>query len=123
MKMETDLYALQKAKTRACSISFSPDGAAMAITARDKKLRVFDFRTGKLRRVYDESLPIYEAAQTAQAEAEAAGPPPPPLPVPVNLLALDPNDFGKRAAGERELEGSAALSAAPQGVGGALDRQ
>ncbi|CAM9800719.1 unnamed protein product [Pylaiella littoralis] len=54
-KMDTDLYDLAKAKTRACSICFSPDGKSMAVTARDKQVRVFDFRSGKLRRKYDES--------------------------------------------------------------------
>lgn len=38
-KMDTDLYDLAKAKTRACSISFSPDGKNMAVTARDKQVR------------------------------------------------------------------------------------
>lgn len=36
-KMDTDLYDLAKAKTRPCSISFSPDGKSMAVTARDKQ--------------------------------------------------------------------------------------
>lgn len=36
-KTDTDLYDLAKAKTRPCSISFSPDGSSMAVTARDKQ--------------------------------------------------------------------------------------
>lgn len=39
-KMDTDLYDLAKAKTRPCSISFSPDGKSMAVTARDKQVMV-----------------------------------------------------------------------------------
>lgn len=38
-KMDTDLYDLAKAKTRPCSITFSPDGKSMAVTARDKQAR------------------------------------------------------------------------------------
>lgn len=37
-KMDTDLYDLAKAKTRPCSISFSPDGKSMAVTSRDKQV-------------------------------------------------------------------------------------
>lgn len=39
-KMDTDLYDLAKAKARPCSISFSPDGNSMAVTARDKQVTV-----------------------------------------------------------------------------------
>lgn len=39
-KMDTDLYDLAKAKARPCSISFSPDGKSMAVTARDKQVPV-----------------------------------------------------------------------------------
>lgn len=39
-KMDTDLYDLAKAKTRPCSISFSPDGKSMAVTSRDKQVSV-----------------------------------------------------------------------------------
>lgn len=38
-KMDTDLYDLAKAKTRPCSITFSPDGKSMAITSRDKQVQ------------------------------------------------------------------------------------
>lgn len=36
----------------------SPDGKQFSITAPDRRIRVFWFRTGKLRRVYDESLVV-----------------------------------------------------------------
>lgn len=37
-KTDTDLYDLAKAKTKPCSISFSPDGRSMATTSRDKQV-------------------------------------------------------------------------------------
>ncbi|CAN0519186.1 unnamed protein product, partial [Ectocarpus sp. 12 AP-2014] len=41
-KMDTDLYDLAKAKTRPCSISFSPDGKSMASDALDRQNAIFD---------------------------------------------------------------------------------
>ncbi|CAB1120888.1 unnamed protein product [Ectocarpus sp. CCAP 1310/34] len=102
-KMDTDLYDLAKAKTRPCSISFSPDGKSMAVTARDKQawsVRAFDFRTGKLRRKYDES-------RRAMEDMLASG-----------QLKMDAMDLGKKSAVEKELEVSTAHFAGfvtPQG--------
>ena len=36
----------------------SPDGKQFSITSPDRRIRIFWFRTGKLRRVYDESLEV-----------------------------------------------------------------
>lgn len=36
----------------------SPDGKQFSITSPDRRIRVFWFATGKLRRVYDESLEV-----------------------------------------------------------------
>lgn len=90
-KMDTDLYDLAKAKTRPCSISFSPDGKNMAVTARDKQVRAFYFRSGKLRRKYDES-------RRAMEDMIAQG-----------QLKMDAMDLGKKSAVEKELEASDAL--------------
>ncbi|KAG8010448.1 Peptidylprolyl isomerase domain and WD repeat-containing protein 1 [Nibea albiflora] len=43
-------------KTYPTSLAFSPDGAKMATIASDRKVRIFRFLTGKLMRVFDESL-------------------------------------------------------------------
>lgn len=40
----------------------SPDGKQFSITSPDRRIRVFGFRTGKLRRVYDESLEVIVAS-------------------------------------------------------------
>lgn len=36
----------------------SPDGKQFSVTSPDRRIRVFWFTTGKLRRVYDESLEV-----------------------------------------------------------------
>jgi hypothetical protein len=36
----------------------SNDGTQFAVTSPDRRIRVFWFKTGKLRRVYDESLEV-----------------------------------------------------------------
>lgn len=87
-KSETDLYELAKAKAVALSLAFSPDGRSFATTSTDWQVRVWHFSTGKLARVYDESIGALQAAQRASAG----------LP-----HALDAFDFGRRLAVEKEL--------------------
>ncbi|CAM9602696.1 unnamed protein product [Chrysoparadoxa australica] len=91
-KLETDLYDLAKVKAKPCSICFSPNGLRMAVMATDRQVRVFDFSSGKLSRVYDESIKIYE-------KAHADG-----------KLKIDAIDFGKRSAVENEIESVGALA-------------
>lgn len=90
-KSETDLYALAKEKAVALSLAFSPDGSSFVTTSTDWKVRVWHFPSGKLSRVYDESLQALQAAQKA-----GSGP---------NGGALDAFDFGRRLAVEKELRG------------------
>lgn len=84
-KMDTDLYELAKAKVRPHDIAFSPDGKHFGMICSDRKVRLFRFTTGKLIRVYDESLQQLTALQQAT----------PQLP---NM------EFGRRLAAERDLE-------------------
>jgi len=58
-KSETDLYELAKHKTEPLSISCSKDGTKMLLLSRDRQIRLFDFRTAKLKRRYDESVKMY----------------------------------------------------------------
>ncbi|CAI0398241.1 unnamed protein product [Linum tenue] len=61
LKTDTNLFEIVKCKT-----SVSPDGKQFSITSPDRRIRVFWFRTGKLRRVYDESLEKeFEKTETA----------------------------------------------------------
>ena len=77
-KLDTDLYALAKAKTKALTLEVSPDGEQFTTTGPDRKVRVFRFGSGKLRYVIDESL---ESANDAQRSGNAT-------------YALEDIDFG-----------------------------
>ncbi|XP_055594558.1 peptidylprolyl isomerase domain and WD repeat-containing protein 1 [Uranotaenia lowii] len=86
-KLDTSLYEFAKNKTVAVSLAFSPDGKKFATVSTDRKVRVFGVLTGKLLRVYDESLARYsESQQLSQA--------------------LSNMEFGRRMANERDLEKS-----------------
>ncbi|XP_026418533.1 peptidyl-prolyl cis-trans isomerase CYP71-like isoform X1 [Papaver somniferum] len=88
LKSDTSLFEVVKSKTFVSAIEVSPDGKQFAITSPDRKIRVFYFRSGKLRRQYDESL---EAAQELQRAD-------------VPLYRLEAIDFGRRIAVEKEIE-------------------
>ncbi|XP_027205609.2 peptidylprolyl isomerase domain and WD repeat-containing protein 1 [Dermatophagoides pteronyssinus] len=86
-KMDTDLYVLARCKQIPHDISFSLDGQNMVMICSDRKIRLFRFLTGKMIRVYDESLQSITLLQQNQ----------PQLP---NM------EFGRRMAIERDLEKS-----------------
>lgn len=66
-KLDTDLYEFAKNKTYPCGLAVSPDGKRFASLSGDRKVRVFNFRTGKLYRIFDETLPRFtELQQTVQ---------------------------------------------------------
>ncbi|KAM7214692.1 peptidyl-prolyl cis-trans isomerase cyp15 [Rhypophila decipiens] len=88
-KSSTNLFEFKKAKSVPTSITFSPDGKKFAtISFPDRKLRIFDFASGKLYRTYDESLVVMEEMQQAGTA----------------LQKLDAVEFGRRLAQEREIE-------------------
>ncbi|KAJ7562782.1 hypothetical protein O6H91_03G084400 [Diphasiastrum complanatum] len=87
-KTETDLYSLAKAKTTVSSLEVSADGKQFVTLSPDRRIRVFWFETGKLRRTYDESLEVAQDLQRSD----------------VPLYRLDAIDFGRRIAVEREIE-------------------
>ncbi|SJX64767.1 related to Peptidylprolyl isomerase domain and WD repeat-containing protein 1 [Sporisorium reilianum f. sp. reilianum] len=116
LKSATDLFEFKKTKTVPTSLAFAKDGEKFAIfSIADRHIRVFDFRSGKIARRYDESL---EALQAVQAL-------PPPLDTtPADLsddvtdpiqpeinFKLDQMEFGRRIALERELSASTASGA------------
>ncbi|TQS32229.1 hypothetical protein Golomagni_07463, partial [Golovinomyces magnicellulatus] len=71
LKSTTDLFEFKKTKTVPTTLTFSRDGEKFAIfSAVDRKIRVFDFRTAKIARRYDESL---EALQALQAQPAPTG--------------------------------------------------
>ncbi|KAE9600558.1 putative peptidylprolyl isomerase transcription factor WD40-like family [Lupinus albus] len=88
LKTDTNLFEIVKCKTSVSAIEVSPDGKQFSITSPDRRIRVFWFRTGKLRRVYDESLEVAQDLQRSDAP----------------LYRLEAIDFGRRMAVEREIE-------------------
>nr|POE51517.1 peptidyl-prolyl cis-trans isomerase cyp15 [Quercus suber] len=90
MKSTTSLFEFKKSKSVPCSINISPSGSHFAtFSFPDRKVRVFDFAQGKLYRTYDES--IGTIAEMHQAGTLSSEP-------------LEPVEFGRRIAVERELE-------------------
>lgn len=87
-KTETSLYDLAKSKTTVSALEVSPDGKQFVTTSPDRRIRVFWFLTGKLRRTYDESLEVAQDLQRSDAP----------------LYRLDAIDFGRRMAVEKEIE-------------------
>eukprot|EP00466_Bigelowiella_natans_P016177 jgi/Bigna1/57833/fgenesh1_pm.31_\ len=87
-KTDTDLYDLRKNKTLPTSLAMSPNGKYFAITSDDRRIRVFKFATGRLIRMYDENLDMYNKQQQDED----------------SRFHLDNIDFGRRMAIERELD-------------------
>ncbi|KAJ4775642.1 Peptidyl-prolyl cis-trans isomerase-like 1 [Rhynchospora pubera] len=88
LKTDTNLFEIVKCKTTVSAIEASGDGNQFAITSPDRRIRVFWFKTGKLRRVYDESLEVAQDLQRSDAP----------------MYRLEAIDFGRRMAVEKELE-------------------
>lgn len=91
-KASTDLFEFKKSKSRPTCITISPTGLQFAtFSFPDRKIRVFDFITGKLYRIYDESILVLNEMQQAGTA----------------LQKLEDVEFGRRLAIERELENPA----------------
>jgi peptidylprolyl isomerase domain and WD repeat-containing protein 1 len=91
-KSSTSLFEFKKAKSTPASLTISPSGSQFAtFSFPDRKVRIFDFPTGKLHRTYDESLQIIEEMQQAGTA----------------LQKLEDVEFGRRMATEREIESPA----------------
>ncbi|CAK7208726.1 Peptidyl-prolyl cis-trans isomerase cyp15 [Sporothrix eucalyptigena] len=89
LKSATSLFEFKKAKSVPTALSLSPTGEQFAtLSMPDRKVRLFDFATGKLARTYDESLRTAEDMQQAGTA----------------LRQLDAVEFGRRLAAESELE-------------------
>ncbi|XP_077230286.1 cyclophilin71 isoform X2 [Tasmannia lanceolata] len=88
LKTDTNLFDIAKCKTTVSAIEVSSDGKQFAITSPDRRVRVFWFKTGKLRRAYDESLEVAQDLQRSDAP----------------LYRLEAIDFGRRMAVEKEIE-------------------
>lgn len=92
-KLDTDLYEFAKNKTVPTGLAFSPDGTRFATISLDRRIRIFNFISGKLIKVIDESLPRFTELQQKTQQ-------------------LPNMEFGRRMAVERDLEKSEAFSLA-----------
>ncbi len=73
LKSTTDLFDFKKTKTVPTTLTFSKDGEKFAIfSIVDRQIRVFDFRSAKITRRYDESLEALQAIQSLPAPDAAS---------------------------------------------------
>lgn len=56
-------HTYTQCKTTPLSLTYSLNGKLFAVMAKDRKVRVFTFLTGKLHRVFDEALDIFTEQQ------------------------------------------------------------
>ncbi|KAI2609750.1 uncharacterized protein GGS25DRAFT_486069 [Hypoxylon fragiforme] len=90
-KSSTNLFEFKKAKSTPVSLTMSPSGHQfVTFSVPDRKIRIFEFTSGKLYRTYDESLQVIEEMQRAGTA----------------MQKLDDVDLGRRLAAEREIESS-----------------
>ena len=89
LKSSTNLFEFKKSKCVPSSITISPTGKQFATYSfPDRKIRVFEFATGKLYRTYDESI---ETITTMQQAGTA-------------VQHLEDMEFGRRIGIERDLD-------------------
>jgi len=89
MKSATNLFEFKKAKSVPTTITVSPTGQRFATYSfPDRKVRVFEFATGKLYRTYEESLQTIEDMQQAGTAA----------------YTLEKPDFDRRLGVEKEID-------------------
>lgn len=90
-KSSTNLFDFKKAKCVPTCLTVSPNGKSLAaFSLPDRKIRIFDFATGKLHRTYDESLQALEEMQQAGSSSQK----------------MDHVEFGRRLAQEKDVESS-----------------
>ncbi|KAF2708566.1 hypothetical protein K504DRAFT_380123 [Pleomassaria siparia CBS 279.74] len=89
MKSSTNLFEFKKSKCVPSTLTISPTGTQFAtISFPDRKVRIFDFASGKLHRTYDESIEtITDMQQVGSAPQQ-----------------LEDIEFGRRIGIERELD-------------------
>lgn len=63
IKWISGLYEFAKCKTIVSGMAFSNDGKRFATISTDRKVRVFSFLSGKMLRVFDETLARYSDSQ------------------------------------------------------------
>lgn len=84
VKSTTDLFEYAKKRVVPTSLRFSPSGKQFVCMGPDRQVRVFHFATGKLRRVYDESVQAVTVSSAAKA--------------------IPAQEFGRRMAREQQVD-------------------
>ncbi|GAC95792.1 hypothetical protein PHSY_003368 [Pseudozyma hubeiensis SY62] len=117
-KSATDLFEFKKTKTVPTTLTFSRDGEKFAVfSILDRQIRIFDFRSAKVVRRYDESLEAVQALQALPPPEDAPGTPlgeqeatsmTVDASQPRVNFKVDQMDFGRRIALEREISASSA---------------
>lgn len=98
-KLDTDLYTLIKKKIHALSLTISPTGDKFAIYGSDRKIRLFNYVSGKMIVQYDERMKIYDQKVLQNSESSSIHD------------GMDAIDYGNRAAREREMGDTSILCA------------
>lgn len=102
-KLDTDLYTLIKKKIHVLSLAICPTGDKFAIYGSDRKIRLYEFSTGKILVQYDERMKIYEK-RVQHNHSDGS-----------NHQSVDDGmdaiDYGNRAAREREMGDTSILCA------------
>jgi len=92
-KSQTDLYDFKKSKSMPSCLTFSRDGSKFVSQSfPDRQIRIFNFRTGKCLRKYDESISTISELQDSES-----------------TFKLDTMTFGARLSADRELEKTTSL--------------
>ncbi|KAL9113677.1 MAG: hypothetical protein Q9227_002122 [Pyrenula ochraceoflavens] len=92
MKSATSLFDFKKSRSVPASITMSPSRNQFAtISFPDRQIRIFDFASAKVHRVYDESLQTITDMQQAGTA----------------IVKLEEVEFGRRMAVEREIDSAA----------------
>ena len=86
----TQLYEFMKKKTFGIALALHPSGSHFAIYGADRKIRLFEYKTGKIIVNYDERSKVYENKVSS---------------------SMDSMEYGKRAAVEREMQQTAIFTA------------
>lgn len=89
-KTSTDLYKLLQNKTYCLSLTVSPGGRFLGMYCRDKFYRIYEFKTGKLFREYNESLKYYVENYHTLLKND--------------INKIEKSDLDKRLVVEREME-------------------
>ena len=101
--MDTDLLAVMKSKKYVVSLAMSPTGDHFAVYGSDRKVRLYQYASGKIVVKYDERMKVYDALVNKRSKANEDN-------LNNNNNAMDAIDYGKRAAREREISETSILS-------------